>query len=374
MFPKRIFLLLPLLTLLFAALACNFSASSANIQNAIMATDETGATPTTVYAQQDTFFVVFDLKNAPDDTVVGSSWTAVEAEGQPANTAIDSSELTSGDAKIHFRLIPDGIWPVGKYKVDLFLNGELNQSVNFEVQGDIHPESTQPPAPTLPPAAASISNTFLARDEAGSDRTNVFNPPDTAYLHYTLSGADSGVTVKRAWRAVNITGYNPGELLLEEEASQTSGDYWVSLYAEGGLDPGQYSVELSINGIPAYTTEFEVSGDALAVGPVIANAYTTKDPASGASDTVFTPADTFYAVVELVSGAPPETSIKAVWMVVSAEGVQENSFIDEVELTGSETPITFSLAPNGAWPVGFYKVEIYANGALAQTLKLEVQP
>ena len=42
--------------------------------------------------------------------------------------------LLSGDADLHFELSNDMLWPVGKYKVDLYLNAELGQTLEFEVQ------------------------------------------------------------------------------------------------------------------------------------------------------------------------------------------------------------------------------------------------
>ena len=77
-FPQVLFVLI----LVLAALACNFSASTANITNAHMSTDENDSAQTTVYSPDaPTFYCYFDLNNAPDDTVVKGVWTLVSAEG-----------------------------------------------------------------------------------------------------------------------------------------------------------------------------------------------------------------------------------------------------------------------------------------------------
>jgi hypothetical protein len=122
--------------LMLAALACNFSASTANITNAHMATDESDTTQTTVYAPDTaTFFCFYDLNNAAEDTVVKGVWTLVSAEGYDSNSEIDSAEITGSDDSYYFSLDRAAEeWPVGKYKIDLYINNNLVETVEFQVQ------------------------------------------------------------------------------------------------------------------------------------------------------------------------------------------------------------------------------------------------
>lgn len=116
--------------------ACGFSASTANISDATMARDEAGSDPTTTFSAEDTFYCIAELANAPDDTAVRAVWTVVDAEGADPNTMIDEASITQGDGQIAFDLANDGPWPVGSYKVELFLNDEQEpaQTLEFEVQ------------------------------------------------------------------------------------------------------------------------------------------------------------------------------------------------------------------------------------------------
>jgi hypothetical protein len=122
--------------LVFASMACEFSASTANISNAHMSLDEADTQPTTVYPPDaSAFYCYFDLNNAPDDTVVKGVWTLVSAEGYDANQEIDSAEITGSDNTYYFSLGGSADpWPVGQYKIDLYLNEELVQTVEFQVQ------------------------------------------------------------------------------------------------------------------------------------------------------------------------------------------------------------------------------------------------
>ena len=128
-------ILLGVLMLFISALACDGSFSTANIDSAWMATDEEGNNPTTVFSQEAIFYAMVDLKNAPDDTVVKAIWTVVDAEDTESNLVINETEITSGDALIHFQLEnTDYLWPLGQYKVDIYLNDTLDTTLTFEVQ------------------------------------------------------------------------------------------------------------------------------------------------------------------------------------------------------------------------------------------------
>ena len=134
MFRKRIMFLLVLSTLVLSSLACEFSASTAKISDAVMARDAEGTQPTTTFAPNDTFYCLVTLGNAPDDTTVRAVWTAVEVEGTDPNTVIDESSVDSGSGTLEFNLTNSSPWPVGSYKVDLYLNDTLDRTIEFTVQ------------------------------------------------------------------------------------------------------------------------------------------------------------------------------------------------------------------------------------------------
>ena len=135
--------------LILVTLACGFNASSANIAGAKMARDAEGSDPTTVFNQDEVFYAVVDLANAPDDTKIKASWVAVDADGTDPNLVIDEVEVTAGSGSVNFNLTNDKLWPVGTYKVDLYLNDELDRTLDFTVEGEVVAE--QEPTPTPEP-------------------------------------------------------------------------------------------------------------------------------------------------------------------------------------------------------------------------------
>jgi hypothetical protein len=132
------FLFLPVCAtfLVLALSACSFSASSANISSAKMATDKDGKNPTKTFSPDQPFYCIVELSNAPDDTKVRAVWTAVKAEGADANTKIDEAKATSGSGQLQFNLSNQSSWPTGDYKVDLYLNDakEPTKTLEFQVK------------------------------------------------------------------------------------------------------------------------------------------------------------------------------------------------------------------------------------------------
>jgi hypothetical protein len=129
-----IWLVIVLVTLTMPA--CSFSASTANISDAKMARDPEGNDPTKVFSPDETFYCIADLSNAPDDTKVKAVWTAVNVEGVKPDTKIKETSATGGSGQLQFSLANDGSWPVGEYKVELFLNDQEKpaRTLAFKVQ------------------------------------------------------------------------------------------------------------------------------------------------------------------------------------------------------------------------------------------------
>ena len=132
---KNLRILLVAVVLLVSALACEGSFSTANIQDAYMSLDADGSIPITVYNQDAVFYAQVDLANAPDDTLLKAVWMVVNAEETDPNLMINETEFISSDGLIHFELENrDYLWPVGEYKVDIYLNDTLDRTLTFYVE------------------------------------------------------------------------------------------------------------------------------------------------------------------------------------------------------------------------------------------------
>jgi len=131
---RTISIILAILAVVLGSIACGFSASTANIKDAYLASDSEGTQKTTTFTQDDVFYCLVTLANAPDDTVTKTVWYAVEAENTEPNFMIDEVSITQGDGPITFNLANNNLWPFGKYKVELYLNDKLDRTLEFEVR------------------------------------------------------------------------------------------------------------------------------------------------------------------------------------------------------------------------------------------------
>ena len=131
--------LLALMSILAAMLACSFGSTEIGLENLHTAYDSDGENPTTVFSPADVFFAVADLKNAPAGTVAEAKWLAVQIDDYDPGELIYEQAITdftdeSFSGTIYFQLSNDVGWPIGEYKVDVYLDGVFVQSTNFSVR------------------------------------------------------------------------------------------------------------------------------------------------------------------------------------------------------------------------------------------------
>ena len=140
--------------LVFVVLACNLSKNSNSnsnsnssgdlgsgqaIKDVHMAKDDGNGAPgdeTDSFAPGDrTIHCVATLNNAKSGTKMKFSWWIVDADGTK-NKAIKDIDYTTGAIEnvIHGHLTLPQDWPVGKYKVQIFVNGDLDRTVLYSVK------------------------------------------------------------------------------------------------------------------------------------------------------------------------------------------------------------------------------------------------
>lgn len=128
---------LAVLVLIAASLACSFG--DPTLDNVRTAKDQDGKQPATVFSVSDTIYVVSDLSNGKAGNVVTSKWYAVNVEGIEANLMFDEADITIQDETFNGNVYfyyppPEGGWPLGSYKVEIYFNDALINTVEFSVQ------------------------------------------------------------------------------------------------------------------------------------------------------------------------------------------------------------------------------------------------
>ena len=129
---------LAVFVLLASSLACKAFTPKMSLENPRMAYDQAGEQTTSTFTPTDVLYVVADLKNAPKGTTVKATWIAVDAQDTDPDFNIQEQTLDviedSFSGTIYFQLSNDNAWPVGKYRVEIYLNDNLSQNVEFNVE------------------------------------------------------------------------------------------------------------------------------------------------------------------------------------------------------------------------------------------------
>jgi hypothetical protein len=92
--------------------------------------------PTSVFSTNDVFHAVAKLKNAPENTSFAATWYVTDVGPDIAcNSIIDSTEISTGGTRnLDFTLTPESQWPIGMYRVEVYVNGELDSVKEFQVK------------------------------------------------------------------------------------------------------------------------------------------------------------------------------------------------------------------------------------------------
>jgi hypothetical protein len=126
-----------IVVLLLATLACSVGAGATpGASNFYMATDEAGTNRTNVFSASDDFYVFFDVNDIEPGTNFEARWYALNIEGEDPNVPFQTIEYPyeEGIGNIYFQLTNDQGWPVGNYKVEVYMNGTEVGEQEFSVQ------------------------------------------------------------------------------------------------------------------------------------------------------------------------------------------------------------------------------------------------
>jgi hypothetical protein len=123
--------------------ACNFSASTANISDLKVVKDKAGTQPTSSFKPGDAVYAVATISNAPGPVKAKGRLVIEDVEGYPSGTPVPGAETTvdvPGSAPVTYTFTPPSAgFPKGKYKVEVVMLNEAGEqkdqkSVSFNVE------------------------------------------------------------------------------------------------------------------------------------------------------------------------------------------------------------------------------------------------
>jgi hypothetical protein len=88
---------------------------------------------TTFAPNQKTLYLTVDTEGHTDGATLSAKWSYLEGKGQLVTTT-SQSIATDGSDTTTFKVQNPNLWPEGKYKVDILLDGKQVASQDFEVK------------------------------------------------------------------------------------------------------------------------------------------------------------------------------------------------------------------------------------------------
>ena len=92
--------------------------------------------PKEEFTPKDRVYAVIRIQNAPANTKFKALWCVTDVgQAELPDTKLGESELSTDRTRgIYFSLVPAGGWSVGKYRVEIYVNGILDTVRQFRVK------------------------------------------------------------------------------------------------------------------------------------------------------------------------------------------------------------------------------------------------
>ena len=112
-------------------------------------------------------------------------------------------------------------------------------------------------------AEMGLENLRMAFDEDGNNPTTEFSPSDIFYVVGDLKNAPAGTVIEAKWLAVQIEGYDSGELIYEQAINDFTdesfnGTIYFQLSNDAGWPVGEYKADVYLNGNFVQSVPFNV--------------------------------------------------------------------------------------------------------------------
>ncbi len=116
------------------ATATATEAAQEGIFNGFLASDIKGVFATNKYKPDQIIYLFFDINDPANKNVLRIVWSVVDVKGfLPGSVRYDITDVATVKKYKTLSNHSTNPWPAGKYKVDLYLNDILQQTIDFEI-------------------------------------------------------------------------------------------------------------------------------------------------------------------------------------------------------------------------------------------------
>ncbi|MHB0857828.1 MAG: hypothetical protein ACYC5M_09690 [Anaerolineae bacterium] len=133
----KLFVIFGIVLLLVLLVGCSEIAAPPSIVSTTFARDYDGEDATDVFGPTDTIYCLVKLDNykvqtGRKETEVKAVWKTADGQ-EVGQMQVAASYVTLNDT-VRFEFKHEGPWEPGQYTADLYLNGEFDRTINFQVQ------------------------------------------------------------------------------------------------------------------------------------------------------------------------------------------------------------------------------------------------
>jgi len=115
------------------AAAAGFQVSTVTLGDTVTTDHKVKKEVTTFSPSQKTIYASVDTTGTTPGATINAKWSYLEGNGQVV-ASTSQSIIADGPATTTFRVQNPNLWPEGKYKVDISVDGKQAASKNFEVK------------------------------------------------------------------------------------------------------------------------------------------------------------------------------------------------------------------------------------------------
>ncbi len=217
-------------------------------------------------ADQSIFHAVVTISGAPNNTPFKVVW--MTSDGTQMG---DYTLTSSGSRNLDFTFKPNaGKLPAGNYKVEVYVNDQLDRTLTFSVGGAAQPQPTSAQASSEcdasnPQSSGLIKQVVMAQDTQGADKQPV-NPTTTftgsAVFHAVVStqNAPANTDYKATWCVVNVGSAAAPNSMIDSTDLTTDGSRNIdfTLSPSTTWPTGTYRVLIAVNGTVDTVKNFSV--------------------------------------------------------------------------------------------------------------------
>ncbi|MBI3926466.1 MAG: hypothetical protein HY319_13075 [Armatimonadetes bacterium] len=182
-------------------------------------------------------FLVFTMEETVPGTTLKTVW---KSRDNPKIDMVDSTQAVEGRRRHTLSAVrPQNGWPLGHYRVTLFVGPELVSSAEFEVVREVKPVQVGKPE------YAILTDDLGQRKE----RDKFAKAADEILLIVATDHLQEGTPVKSIWIAEEADQLDQGELVDTSTLSAPPPDQdglFIFTPPEGGFHPGRYRVDLYV--------------------------------------------------------------------------------------------------------------------------------